>query len=42
MESKEVMQMNLYTKHKQIHRHRKQTGSYQMGRMGEGQIGIWN
>ena len=38
MKSKKVIQMNLYTKHKQTHRHRKQTDSYQRGREGEAQI----
>ena len=30
--------MSLYTKHKQTHRHRKQTDSYQRGREREAQI----
>ena len=38
MESKKVIQMSLYTKHKQTHRHRKQTDSYQRGREREAQI----
>ena len=29
-----IIQINLYTKHKQIHRHRKQTYNYQRGRGG--------
>ena len=32
VDSKEMMQMNLFTKQKQIHGHRKETYSYQRGR----------
>ena len=39
VESKKIIQMNVYAKQKQTHRHRKQTCGYQMGeRKGEGQI----
>ena len=30
---KKKIQMNLLTKHKQIHRHRKQTSTYQRGKL---------
>ena len=30
-----IIQINLYTKHKQIHRHRKQTYGYQRGEWGK-------
>ena len=35
-ESKKMIQMNLFTKHKQTHRHRKQTYGYQREKPGEG------
>ena len=38
MESKKIIQMNLYTKQKQIHRHRKQTYGYQRGKEERGGI----
>ena len=34
MESKKIVQMNLLTKQKETHRHRKQTYGYQRGRWG--------
>ena len=37
--------MNLFTKQKQTHRHRKQTYGYQRGQCGEGQsdkLGVWD
>ena len=41
VESKKLLiQMNLFTKQKQTHRHRKQTYGYQSGKRGEGYI--WN
>ena len=36
VEPKNMIQMNLFTKQKQIHRHRKETYSYQKGKGGEG------
>ena len=36
VKSKRMVQMNLFTKEKQTHRHRKQTYSYQRGKRGEG------
>ena len=33
-----IIQMNLHTKQKETHRHRKQTYGYQRGEGGEGQI----
>ena len=33
---KKMIQMNLFTKQKQTHRHRKQTCGYQRGKAGEG------
>ena len=36
VESKKIVQMNLFTKQKQTHRYRKQTYGYQKGRGGEG------
>ena len=34
--------MNLLTKQKQTHRHRKQTYGYQRGRGGKDKLGVWN
>ena len=34
--------MNLFTRQKQIHRHRKQTYDYQRGRGGRGKLGAWD
>ena len=34
--------MNLYTKQKQTHRHRKQTYDYQRGKEGRDKLGIWD
>ena len=33
--------MNLFTKQKQIHRHRKQTYGYQRGKVGD-KLGVWD
>ena len=33
--------MNLFTKKKQTHRHRKQTYGYQRGKQGSNKLGIW-
>ena len=33
--------MNLYTKQKETHRHRKQPYGYQMGRRGD-KLGVWD
>ena len=41
VESKKKIQMNLYTKQKQTHRHRKQPYGYQTGRRGD-KLGIWD
>ena len=38
MKSKKIIQINLYIKQKQTHRHRKQTYGYQKGKWGEGLI----
>ena len=34
--------MNLFTKKKQSHRHRKPTYGYQRERAGEGKLGVWD
>ena len=34
--------MNLFTKHKQTHRHRKQTYGYQREAGGKDKLGAWN
>ena len=34
--------MNLYTKQRQIHRHRKKTCSYQKGSGGGDKLGVWD
>ena len=34
--------MNLFTKQKQTHRHRKQTYGQQRGKLGEDKLGIWD
>ena len=36
VEFKKMIQMNLFTKQKQTHRHRKQTYGYQRGKVGQG------
>ena len=42
MWNKIMIQMNLFTKQKQTHRHRKQTYSYQRGKAGmRNKLGIW-
>ena len=41
MESKKIIQMNLYKKQKKTHRHRKQTYAYQRGKRGA-KLGVWN
>ena len=40
VESKKMIQMNLFTKRKQTHRHRKQIFSYQIGKRGRENVGI--
>ena len=40
MKSKIMVQMNLFTKQKQTHRHRKQTYGYQRGRGGRDKLGV--
>ena len=42
MESKKKIQMNLFTKQKQTHRHRKQTYGYQKGKVGRDKLGVWD
>ena len=40
-----MIQMNLFTKQKQTHRHRKQTYGYQRGKVGGGgmdKLGVWD
>ena len=34
--------MNLFTKQKQTHRHRKQIYGYQMGKAGTDKLGVWD
>ena len=34
--------MNLFTKQKQTHRHRKQTYGYQRGKVGRDKLGVWD
>ena len=34
--------MNLFTKQKQTHKHRKQTYGYQRGKWGRDKLGVWN
>ena len=42
-ECKKMIQMNLFTKQKQTHRHRKQTYGYQSGEgLGGDKLGIWD
>ena len=38
---KKKIQMNLYTKQKWTHRHRKQTYGYQTGKWGKDKLGVW-
>ena len=44
VESKKMIQMNLFTKQKQTQRHRKQTYDYQRGKRGGGRdkLGVWD
>ena len=43
MESKKIIQMNLFTTQKEIHRHRKQTYCYQRGKVaGRDKLGVWD
>ena len=37
-----MVQMNLFTKQKQTHRHRKQTYGYQRGKGGRDKSGVWD
>ena len=39
---KKMIQMNLYTKQKWTHRHRKQTYCYQRGKGRRDKLGIWD
>ena len=41
VESKKMIQMNLFTKQKQTHRPRKQTSGYQRGKGGR-KSGVWD
>ena len=34
--------MNLFTKQKQMHRHRKQTYGFQRGKKGRDKLGVWD
>ena len=36
------IQMNLFTKQKQMHRHRKQTYGFQGGKKGRDKLGVWD
>ena len=40
VESKTMLQMNLFTKQKQTHRHRKRTSGYQRERVGRDKLGV--
>ena len=43
MESKKIIQMSLFAKQKQTHRHRKQSYGYQRGKGGErDKLGVWD
>ena len=43
VESKKEIQMNLFTKQKQTHRHRKKTYCYQRGKKeGRDRLGVWD
>ena len=37
-----IIQISLYTKQKQTHRHRKQTYGYQRGKGGRDKLGVWD
>ena len=37
-----MIQMNLFTKQKQTHRHRKETYGYQSGKVGGDKLGVWD
>ena len=39
---KRYIQMNLFTKQKNTHRHRKQTYGYQRGNPGRDKLGVWD
>ena len=39
---KKMIQMKLFTKQKQTHRHRKQTYGYQRGKRGRDKMGVWD
>ena len=39
---KKMIQMNLFTKQKQTHRHRKQTYDYQREKEGREKLGVWD
>ena len=41
VESKKMIQMNLFTKQKQTHRHRKQTYGYQRVKWGGEKTNLW-
>ena len=42
VESKKMIQMNLFTKQKQTHRHRKQAYGYQKGKVGKDKLAVWD
>ena len=42
VESRKMIQMNLFTKQKPTHRLRKQTYGYQRGRRGRDKLGGWD
>ena len=44
VESKKIIQINLFMKQKQTHKHRKQTYGYQSGkaRVGRDKLGVWD
>ena len=42
VESKKMIQMNLFTKWKYTHKHRKQTYGYQTGKWGRDKLGVWD
>ena len=37
-----MIQMNLFTKQKQTHRHREQIYDYQRGKRGRDKLGVWD
>ena len=42
LKSKKMIQINLFTKQKQTHRHRKQPYGCQGGKVGRDKLGVWD